>query len=211
MTLARLDEVVAFDEEGGIVGLQFDGRARRIQEAQERKEAQEFAELVARLERRNWAKRSRATPEGYERQRAAMIRYREANRARMRQLERDRRRRKYEENPVVNKCQECGREWPAPYEKCNKRSRFCSRSCRNRNHGRTRVRPTLGIRQMDVREAIFAALRPDVGATAKAIAKAVGGKEPSVKTLLSRMARAGEIASDRRRPALYSLKPPSSP
>jgi hypothetical protein len=204
MTLASLEEVAIRDEEGSIVGLQFDGRERSIQEWKERKEADEFAALVERLQKRNSAQRARADPVRQARIRENERRHRESGRKqqRMNALRRE----KYEADPVVNVCEECGEVDTVLFEKKSvKRSRFCSRSCRNRHHGRTRKRAR-GLRKMNVRDQAFCFLRSVESATAAEVAAAIGAKVGSMRTCLCRWAKASELDSDNGRPARYSTR-----
>jgi len=201
MSFARLEEVAVWDEEGTIDGLQFDGRERRLQEWRERKEEREFSALVERLQKRNAAQRARQDPVRMERIRLNDQRYRETGQKQLR--ENARRREKYEADPVVNTCVECRKTWSPPYEQKVKKSRFCSRSCRNRNHARYRQRPTKGIRDMAIRDSVVGFLRKAGGSTSGEIATAIKGKPASVRTCLYRWVKEGSIKSDGLRPALF--------
>lgn len=204
MSIATLEEVATWDDEGNVEGFQFDSRERRIQEWREKKEAEEFAALVDRLQKRNSARRAMADPVSRERIKKNERRHRESGRKQQRANER--RREKYEADPIVNVCEQCGHIETVPFDKKGvKRSRFCSRSCRNKHHGSKRQRPTKGLRQMDTREKTFAFLRTVSSATAEEVAEAVGGKLGSVRTCLCRWAKAGELATDGGKPARYSI------
>lgn len=206
MSIATLDEVAVWDDEGTIDGLQFDGRERRIQEWKDKQEAKEFAALVERLQKRNSARRAKSDPVKADRIRANDRRHRESGRKRER--ERQRRRENYEADPVVNVCEECGKIDTVPYEKKSaKRSRFCSRTCRNRHHGRTRQRPTKGIRNMTIEDDIFAYLRTCISATSGEISKGTGNKPASVRTLLRKYEKDDRIEVDRQeKPFRYSIR-----
>lgn len=201
MSFAKLEEVAVWDDEGTIDGLQFDGRERRLQEWRERKEEREFAALVERLQKRNAAQRARRDPVRMERIRLNDQRYRETGQKQLR--ENARRREKYEADPVVNTCVECRKAWSPPYEQRVKKSRFCSKSCRNRNHARYRQRPTKGIRDMAIRDGVVGFLRKSGRSTSREIAAAIKGKPASVRTCLCRWVKEGTIKSDRLRPALF--------
>lgn len=104
--------------------------------------------------------------------------------------------------------EECGKTEVVPYDKVGpKQTRFCSRSCRNRAHGRTRNRPTKGIRNMTIEDDIFAYLRTCISATSGEIAKGTGNKPASVRTLLRRYVKEDRIEVDRQeRPFRYSIR-----
>lgn len=207
MTIATLDDVIAWDDDGEIDGLQFDGRERAIQEWRDRKEEEEYKALFQRLYKRNHYRRAAETPEGKARQMENVRRYRERNRERMRQRERDQRRAEYAANPVVNTCQECGQSWAVPFERKNRKSKFCSQSCRNKDSGRRRVkerRRSQGLRDMSVRKRIVRCLRRGP-ATSKQVASAIGGKLASVRCVLCTMVKAGELLSDGGKPAVFSI------
>lgn len=206
MSIATLEEVAVWDDEGNVEGLQFDGRERRIQEWKDRKEAEEFAALVERLQKRNSNRRRWNDPEKRERMRLADIKHRRSGRKQQRANER--RREQYEAEPVINTCVECGHQEAVPYEKRGARaSQFCSRKCRNRAHGRKRQRAK-GLRKMDIKPAAFRFLRSVEFATAAEVAEAIDGKLQSVRVCLSRWAKAGEVVSDGCRPARYSINQP---
>lgn len=204
MSIARLEEVAIYDEDGRVEGIQFDSRERRIQEWRDKKEEREFAALVEKLQKRNSARKARSCPETLSRIREIQRKHHASGRKQERAKEL--RREKYEADPIVNVCQECGKSETVPFDKIGvKRSKFCSRSCRNRNHGKSRVRPTKGIRKMDIEESIVSFLKSVGEATAKEITEAIQGKRQSVATLLCRWTKEGVIAKSGGRPAKYSI------
>lgn len=203
MTIHSFGEIAEYDEDGQLTGFQFEGRERAIQEWREKKEEDEFRELVERLQKRNSARRTAASAEGRRRLQETDRRFKARHGARINAAARRRRQQAYEANPVVNQCEECGVVWSPPYEQRVRRSRFCSRRCRNRSHGRTRDR-SLGLRDMDLRQRVLHVLR-DGALTSLEIAEAVDGKLGSVRTCLSMWVSEGAIQSDGRKPARYSL------
>ncbi len=205
MTITTLDAVIQYDEDGRIEGLQFDGRERAIQNWRDRKEVEEYRSLFDRLHKRNAARRARMEPIKKARIDAASSRYRDNNRDRIKRRDRDRRRAKYEADPVVNQCAECGHVWIPPYEQRVKRSRFCSRSCRNRNHARQRQRPATGMRKMDIKQSTIDYLRSHPWATLREIATAIGAKRPSLATCLCRWAKDGWVEKRGRGTCEYRL------
>ena len=82
------------------------GRERRIQEWKDKKEDLKFAKLVDQLQKRNSARRARHDPE----RRKQIAENQRRHRASGRKQERanELRREKYEADPVVNVCEECG-------------------------------------------------------------------------------------------------------
>jgi hypothetical protein len=204
VSFARLEEVATYDEDGEVQGFQFGGKERRIQEWKEKQEEREFAALVEKLQKRNSARKARTNPESLSRIREIQRKHQESGRKQERA--RELRREKYEANPIVNVCEECGKSETVPFDKIGvKRSKFCSRSCRNRNHGKSRVRPTKGIRKMDTQEEVLTYLRSVGEATGSEVWEAVGGKPASIKTLLCRWAKEGVVLKNGNRPAKYSV------
>jgi hypothetical protein len=205
VSFARLEEVATYDDDGEVQGFQFGGKERRIQEWKEKQEEKEFAALIEKLQKRNSARKARTNPESLSRIREIQKKHQASGRKQERA--RELRREKYEANPIVNVCEECGKAEAVPFDKIGvKRSKFCSRSCRNRNHGKSRVRPTLGIRKMDIEEAVLSFLRSAGETTSKEITDAIQGKKQSVATLLCRWSKEGVVLKDDGRPAKYSVK-----
>lgn len=207
MTLATLDEIATWDEEGQIEGFQFGGRERSIQEWKEKKEAEEFEELCKRLYARKWAAEARRDERRSEQIRQALRRYREANREHCNRMERERRKAKYEADPVVNQCEECGEIWVVPYEQGGKKScRFCSTKCRNRYHGRARAkRRNRGLRNMQVKPQVLRFIGQHPGCTSQEIATGIRHKLGSIRSLLTDWVREGSVQTDQGRPVRYSL------
>lgn len=205
MTIATLDEVATWDDEGQIEGFQFGGRERALQEWKEKKEAEEFAALCERLYHRKWAAKKRQTEEGRQKLQEALRRYRAENREHCNALERQRRKAKYEADPVVNQCEECGEIWIVPYErKGPKSSRFCSVKCKNRWHGIRRARRrNRGLRKMDIKPQLLRYLRRHPGSTAQEIATGIGAKVNSVRSLLSVWSQSPEFRREGRKPIRY--------
>jgi len=194
MTIASLDEVASFDDDGNVTGLQFAGRERSIQEWRDAKEDAAYRKLFAKLQSRNWAAKRRGDSEFRARGLAATRRYRERHRSVLSARQSSARRTKYEAAPVVNICEECGKSWSPPYEKRNKQSRFCSKSCRNRNHGRQRAAArNRGMRDMSVESRVFAFLRASPGSEAGQIAAGTGAKRASLLSLLKQWSDAGRL------------------
>lgn len=203
METRRLAEFAEHDDDGNVIGFQFDGRERRIQEWRDRQEEKQYEELFRRLQSRNSARRALVDPVRRVRVQAADRRHRESGKKQRR--ENERRREQYEQNPIVNICEQCGVGSTVPYEKRGKkRTKFCSRKCRNRHHGQKRAR-SKGLRKMDIRESVFRYLEQTGSATCRQIAKAIEGKQPSVATCCSRWVKQGLLVSTGGRQASYSL------
>lgn len=203
MAFATIDEI-GFDDDGNVSGVQFDGRARRIQEWREKREEQEFRKLVARLQSRNCAREARQDPVRRSRIAAAQIRHRKTQK--YRDTMRRRRVGAYEKNPTVNVCEQCGAMWIPPYEQRVKRSRFCNRRCRNRWHGERRDR-SRGLVNRGLQSQLLRDLRENGSGTAAAIADRLGLKLHTVRVVLCRLSQCGRVASDGRRPATYAALP----
>jgi hypothetical protein len=142
MIACRVEEVATYDDDGRVEGMQFDGRERRIQQWREKKEAKEFDRLIAKLRQH---KNYRAWYERHKNEQGFRERMRSHCR-RMRVLHGDRRNaearatREQEAKPICNVCEECGREFVLPFGfKKKRRSKYCSRTCRNRVAHRARV------------------------------------------------------------------------
>jgi hypothetical protein len=145
--LAAIEEVAVYDEYGRVDGLQFDSKERRIQLWKEKKDDEAFDRLIAKLRQhknyRSWFERRKDDQEFRERLRAHC--------RRMRVKHGDRRnaearaKRKQQAVPIANTCQECEKVFTIDFGFKKKRtSKFCSRSCRNRHHHKTRVRKRPG-------------------------------------------------------------------
>lgn len=137
MSFASLDEVAVLDDDGRIEGLQFDGRERRIQEWREKKEAEEFDKLIAKLRQhknyRAWYEKRKDDPEFRRKMREHNRRMKRKHGTRRNAEDRAKRRQEAEENPIVNTCQWCGKEFTIEFGFKKKRtSKYCSRTCRNR-------------------------------------------------------------------------------
>jgi len=203
--IATLSEVVEFDEDGHVDGLQFDGRERAIQEWRDRKEAAEYTQLFERLYQRKWATAARNDPVRRERILENLRRYRTKHRERVRQMERDRRRAKYEADPVINQCKVCGNVWTVPYDRHGpKRAQFCSTKCRNRWHGIRRARRrNRGLRKMDMRPQALRFIRANPGCTAAEVATAIEAKPNSLRVCLKRWADEGVLVRVGKKPMRY--------
>lgn len=145
MSIATLDEVAIWDEDGHVEGLQFDCRERRIQEWREKKEAEEFDRLIARLRQHNnyrkWYEKRQHDPEFRKKMREHCRRMRRIHGERRYAEAREQRKREADENPIVNVCEECQEEFTIGFGYKKKRtSRFCGKKCRNRFHNRERTK-----------------------------------------------------------------------
>lgn len=207
MSFATLEEVAIWDEDGNVEGLQFDGRERRIQEWKEKQEEKEFEKLLQALRNRNRVERLKNEDrDGYRRMREVQDEWRRQNRKRVNELSRLRRKRKYQEDPVVCTCGECGAVWSVPYEKKNQKARkFCDNKCRMKHYSRESAkRRNRGLRKMNVRQQIIETLSKSA-MTADEVAEAIGHKAGTTRTLCSRMAKEGVLHSSGGRPATYSI------
>lgn len=143
--LARLEEVAVYDEEGRVEGMQFDGKARRMQQWREKKEDEEFEALIAKLRQkkkyRAWYDRHKDDPNFREKMREQCRAMKAKHGSKWNANDREKRREDAEKNPVVNKCEECGKEFVREYGFKKKRTaKFCSKNCRNRNAHKKRDR-----------------------------------------------------------------------
>lgn len=205
MTIATLDEVATWDEEGNVEGFQFDSRERSVQEWRDKKEDDEYSALFERLAKRNWAAEARKDESFRVRKNEILRAFRERHRDRYRQLDRDRRRAKYEANPVVNQCEECKETWVVPYERQGQRSsRFCSTKCRNRWNGiRRAAKRNRGLRKMDVKPLALRFVRANPGCTSEMIGVGVGAKVNSVRSLIATWVAAGDLRREGKKPIRY--------
>lgn len=135
--IAKWEEVVSWDEDGQVDGLQFDSRERRIQQWKEKKEDEEFDRLIAKLRQhkkyRAWYEKRKDDPGFKQKMRAHNARMRRKHGERRNAEERAKREQLASENPIVNKCEQCGKEFTLEFGFKKKRtSKYCSRTCRNR-------------------------------------------------------------------------------
>jgi hypothetical protein len=133
--IASFKEVATFDENGRVDGMQFDSKQRRLQLWKEKKEAEEFDRLIAKLKQhknyRAWYTRHRDDPAFQQRMREHNRRMRAKHGARRNAAAREKRQEHAVE--VINTCQECGKTFSLPFGYKKKRtSKYCSRVCRNR-------------------------------------------------------------------------------
>lgn len=140
--IVRLDEVATFDEDGRVDGMQFDSKQRRLQLWKEKKEAEEFDRLIAKLKQhkryRAWYTRHRDDPVFQQRMRDHSRRMRAKHGARRNAAARAKRHEQAVE--IINTCQESGKTFSLPFGYKKKRtSKYCSRVCRNRVGQRARV------------------------------------------------------------------------
>lgn len=206
MSIASLEEVAVFDDEGTIEGLQFDSRERAIQEWRDRKEKEEYERLFSRLYQRNWARERRKDPEHRKRHQENLRRHRQRNHKAIRDRENARNRARYEANPVVNTCQECGHTWQVPYgRKGPKSSKFCSTKCRNQDSGRRRKR-SRGLRDMTIEPRAMAFIASHPGVTAAQIAEGIGAKANSIRVCVKRWTDEGKLLKTGRKNATYTIK-----
>ena len=204
MSIATLDEVAVWDEDGKVEGLQFDGRERRLQQWRERKEEREFAKLVVSLQKRNAARNARMDPAKLERIKGHQRKHTQSGRRWRR--ERQRRIEKYQADPVVCKCQQCGASWCVVYaKKSQKASKFCGLKCRQHAYAVLRARAkNRGLRKMNARQSITDYLGSNPGSTADEVAIAIDHKIASTRTLCCLMAKSGVLVSDGGKPAKYA-------
>ncbi len=194
MTIATLVEVAVWDEEGAIEGLQFDGRERRIQEWREKKDEEEFDRLVAKIRQHNnyrrWYERHKYDSSFRKRINAHSARMRSKHGKRRNAEARAKRKQEHEANPIVNLCEECHKEFVREYGFKRKRTaKFCSRKCRNRNHGRKRDRSGSRDRKAEV----LALVKSRDSVSAKEAEAVLDMSLATVRTLLSVLAKDGTI------------------
>lgn len=191
------------DEDGHVVGVQFGGRERRIQEWREKKEEEEFRKLCERLAKRNYQRKKATHDEGRMQLKAAQERYRKLNHAKILVSERRRKHKRYKANPVVNVCKECGASWcPLPQVKV-KRSKFCSRRCRNRNY----KREVLGKnKRFKAERLIFKFVEANPDKTSQEIGVGCELDLGVVRTLLCKYVKRGQLVKIGVRGCRYRVK-----
>lgn len=142
--IRRLEEVATYDDECRVEGMQFDSRERRIQQWKDKKDDEEFDRFIATLRQKKnwlaWYARHKDDPIFRERLREHCRLMRAKHGPRRNAEERERRKREAKANPIINVCEECGREFVREFGLKRKRtSRFCSRRCRNRDSHKRRA------------------------------------------------------------------------
>lgn len=189
MTIVSLKEIVSFDEEGKSDGLQFFSAKN---EYEERKEEQEYAALFKRLQKNNSAKRKRkANPEAsreYSRQ------YWVNNKARISTMEREKRQKAYEANPVINQCLVCGKVWSPPYTQTNRKARFCSPNCCAKYHHPFRKPRNKTARDMEAQTKVISFLQENPGATVLQVALLTGRSVSAARSTLYKLRKSGKVS-----------------
>jgi len=163
------------------------GKAAAMAEYAWKREKREFAALCMRLYRRNWARRWRQL--NPERARSIYRRWQANHREQIRASDRARRVRRRAMNPILCCCAQCSQSWEITR---GRRSRFCSRHCRNAWHSRRR---SIGPRVAPIVVAIIDHLRDHPWSTKAQIwasAPWLSGAGLSVR--LYEMARAGRLS-----------------
>jgi hypothetical protein len=204
--IARLEEVATYDDEGRVEGMQFDSRERRIQQWKEKKEDEEFDRLIAKLRQkknwRAWYDRHKDKPDFRERLREQCRVMRVKHGPRRNAAERERRKQEAEAKPIVNICEECGKEFVREFGYKRKRTaKFCSRSCRNRCSHKKRDRNTAARK-----EAVYKAVLSSYSVTAKEATAHVDMCQASVQALLNVLVLEGRIRKHtEEKPYRYSI------
>ncbi len=191
---------ITWDDDGRAVGYQV-GKSVALLDWEHKREAREFEAYCRRLYARNWARKLRA--EHPELARARCQRWRDANRERVREL--DRQRRHAKRHAPVCVCDTCAKVWtPVPAYAAQsgvrrRRARFCSVRCANAWFGPRRTDRNRGIRTMDIRDRILAVLRARPWSTPREIATVDGVvKLGSVATLLCDLWPSGVVVRRKR-------------
>jgi hypothetical protein len=186
--IARLEEVAVYDDEGRVEGMQFDSRERRIQQWREKKEDQEFDRLIAKLKQkkkyRAWYDRHKNEPD---------FRARLQEQCRVMRIKHGARRnaeskakRLAEKKPISCKCVECGK----PFENFGhkaKPSKFCSRTCRNREAHKRRDK-----KRISRKDEVMALLKARYSVTAKEAEAQLNMSLATVRALLNVLVNNGE-------------------
>lgn len=207
MTLAMLDEVVTYDDEGRVDGFQFNSRERRLQQWREKKEDAEFEKLITKLRRhknyRAWYERHQHDPVWRERLRKYT---REQRRKHKEKRNADARRKRREAHgSVVNVCQECKKQFSFQFGQRKKRSKFCSMKCRNQDSHRRRVRPPKSLPRSISFKSIEQYLRDNPRSPINVICEATGIIRATIYAALVVAIKRGFVVREGNRNALYSL------
>ncbi len=206
MSFATLEEVAVYDDEGRVEGMQFDSRERRIQQWKEKKEDQEFDLLITKLRQhknyRAWYTRHQDNPVFRERIKQHNQRMRAKHGKRRYAEAREQRAKEAAEKPIINVCEECGKEFVREFGYKRKRTaKFCGRSCRNRNHAKTRNRNSEG-RKAEILQLV----RSRYSVTAKEATASLNMSLATVRSLLNVLANEGQINKDKDEiPFRYSI------
>lgn len=198
-------------DDGVPVGFQV-GKSAALLDHAHRKDQEAFRKLCARLYARNWSRKLRR--EDPERARTNCRAWREKNRERVREIERERTRKARLQRRPMCVCDQCGKRWkPAPKYAATpgvrqRKGRFCSVRCANRWHGARRQRAR-GLRQMDISRVVADTLRSRPWLTPKAVCERAPQLKPgSVATLLSVWHRDGRVQRRKAGRAYeYAVKP----
>ena len=207
MTIARFEEVACFDDEGRVDGMQFDSKARRLQEWREKKEDREFDRLIAKLRQKKnylaWYARHKDEPGFREKMRAHNKRAKDKHRDRRNAESREKYRSKIaRKEATVNVCVECQKEFTqdAGYKK-KRAARFCSRACRNRDSYKRRDRDTTARK-----EAVLKVVQSHYSMTLKEVVVHLDISQASVQALLNLLVRECKIKRyDDEKPYRYSI------
>lgn len=189
LMIARLEEVATYDEDGRVEGMQFDSRERRIQQWREKKEDEEFERLIAKLRQkkkyRAWYDRHKDDPDFRERlrQHCRIMRVKHGPR---RNAE-ARAKRLAEKKPKQCSCQECGKDFEKYGHKA-KPSKFCSRSCRNRDSHKRRDK-----KRTSRKDEVLALVKSRYSVTAREAESQLNMSLATVRALLNVLVNSGEI------------------
>ena len=207
MTIARFEEVVSFDDEGHVDGLQFDCKKRRLQEWREKKDDEEFGLLVAKLRQKKrylaWYARHKDEPGFREKMRAHNKRMKDKHRDRRNAEHREKYRSEIaRKEATVNVCVECQKKFTqeAGYKK-KRAAKFCSRACRNRDSYNRRDRDTTARK-----EAVLKVVQSHYSLTLKEATAHLDLSQASVQALLNCLVRECKIKKyDDEKPYRYSI------
>lgn len=194
MLQVSIEEVADFDEDGQIVGMQFDTRERAIQQWREKKEAEDFDRLCDRLVARNRARARRATQQGRIANRRASTKFYRRNRDKICAARRRARKAEYDADPVVHQCEWCGQHWSPEYDNCRGKSnvRFCSDRCRWQHRNSRRFKKS--DRRAKIRQEILEFVTKHPGSTSIEIIESLAAKRHSTLKVLKRMVDSGQLS-----------------
>jgi hypothetical protein len=196
MTIARLDEVATWDDEGNIEGLQFGGRDRSIQEWRDKQEELEYQRLFATLAARNKLKKLRETdPEGYAKQKEVWNRWNRTHAMQRAAAARAKREAAYKADPPICSCEECGAQWcPVFFRTGPKISRFCSKECRAKPASRRyAVKLNRGLHRMGVSDLIVDYVSQHPGCNPGSVAQALLHHPATVRSHMHVLVNAGRL------------------
>jgi hypothetical protein len=204
VTFAKFEEVAVFDDDGHVTGLQFDSRARRLQQWREKKEEEQYEKLFNKL--RAQRSISRYSEETIAKIKASRRRWQLANREHVYRRLSQRRREAYYADPAIRTCEQCGASWCYLFgNTAGRLRRFCDQRCRIAN--RKAATAARGLRTMDIKDRVRLFLQQHGPSTLRQISDGTTGNQKSLSALLCNWAKVGILVQEGKWRATYSLPP----